>query len=696
MKQKHIYSIPVFDEVGEGRKVGDAFDVLDRIKGHQNATTPHYTSKVDLILPEGFRDYDVHEFLKADPNIIWDGEAHEGRFSGREVFFVVDGFKPSYIDEQVSRFVAGDTDFYKRNLSYALYPRQREAHDWALSKFRAGEKRILVEAVPRFGKTFVALKIAKSLGVKSVLILTPFPDADKSFSELIRKHVDFAGASYQDLRDGKPEDSSFTVVKASWQFLGDEKESCKSLFTAGVDFIIIDETHRASDTERSEDYLKQIPHNYELHLSGTPYVDKLTGRFTEDAIWSYDVIDQLRAIREASKDSPLAKYPLPELYLIDGMAQATQHFKAMYPNMQIEDNLTLEKFFTAKYEPLVEMFFRNLTTSVHDPLARRFMTDSQVMHRMNHILLFAPSLIAADLITRVLQKLTGEGGGWGGYYVAAVSGIEEVGNFKSVETEINRLQAAYAKTITVSVGKATTGVTLEKLSAIWILRKMNSAEQFVQTLFRAGTPYEGKDITPIVCFDSESVLAAQAVVSMQHARRDGAAFAPTMKTLYECLPTFVWSAELQFQSLAAEAALAFVKEIKPLLDAGEFEIDDLPEDFLSSMKLAKRSVEARLGVGGQEGGKTAQRSGGTPKTRMQQKVEMSVRAKILQVLGWLDWVVTGCAVQTVEQLLAISEAECNVLLQVTKAELALIVSAVGASKIQEQLDIFNSRILAIS
>jgi hypothetical protein len=63
------------------------------------------------------------------------------------------------------------------------------------------------------------------------------------------------------------------------------------------------------------------------------------------------------------------------------------------------------------------------------------------------------------------------------------------------------------------------------------------------------------------------------------------------------------------------------------------------------------------------------------------------------VLGWLDWVVTGCAVQTVERLLAISESDCEAFLQVTKAELQLIVSAVGVSKVQEQLDIFNSRLL---
>jgi hypothetical protein len=148
---------------------------------------------------------------------------------------------------------------------------------------------------------------------------------------------------------------------------------------------------------------------------------------------------------------------------------------------------------------------------------------------------------------------------------------------------------------------------------------MNSAEQFVQTLFRAGTPFAGKDLTPIVCFDSESVLSAQAVVSMQHARRDGAAFATTMRTLYECLPTFVWSPELTFQTLSAESALAFVKEIKAQLDAGEFDLSDLPEDFLGGMKLAKRGVEAQLGIGGQEGGKTAQRAPAAPRPKHSKK-----------------------------------------------------------------------------
>lgn len=694
---KHIYSIQLFANTAasslpvECRKVGDAEEVLVRLAQHRNAVTQRFQNMLDLELPANIRDYQVHAFLKTDPKIMWDGEADEGWFTGREVFYMKDHSDPRYIDEQVSKFATGQTDFYLRKLSFNFYEKQQQAFDWAFNRYNANSKRLLVEAVPRFGKSFLALKIAQAANARTVLILTPFPDADASFSDIIRRHVGFAGATYSDIRDGLPAESGFQVIKASWQILDDTKDSCKALFAEGVDFIVVDETHRASDTLRSEAYLKLIPHKHELHLSGTPYADKLIGRFTIDDIWTYDVVDQLKAIRAAPKDSPLASYPLPKLYLIDGMLEATKRFQELYPTMQIEDNLTLEKFFDPKYENLVEAFFRNLTSTTHDPLAKRLMTNTELARRMDHILLFAPSCAAADLITRVLQRLTAEGGGWGGYHVSAISGLEEVGSFDSAETEINRLQSAYAKTLVVSVGKATTGVTLDRLQSIWILRKMNSAEQFVQTLFRAGTPYPGKAITPIICFDSESALIAQATVALQHAQATKQSFPAAVKTLYECLPTFVWDASLAFTPLDAELALAFTKQIKAQLLSRD-DIGDLPEGFLDHIKLTDKAIRAQLGIGGQAGGKTKQV---TKAAAAKQKAELDSKARVLQVLSWLDWVVLGRSVRTVEDLRSISDADCNGYLQISKDELHAIIDVVGLAAIQKQLDFFVCKLLSI-
>jgi superfamily II DNA or RNA helicase len=613
---------------------------------------------------------------------------------------------PKYIDEFVSQWASGSLDAFRRDLKIKPYPRQLEAINWSIRALQSSP-RILIEAAPRFGKSYVALEVARGLKVRTVLIITPYPDADGSFREIVTTHENYPDAIFEDAREDDDMDLTVAypgmrVIMVSWQFLEKDKDSCQSIFEDGADLIVIDETHRASDSLRSEGYLDQIPHKYELHLSGTPYNDKLVGRFVKSNTWTYDFIDRLVDAAEARKhpiedNKFLASTPSMSLFLIDQMEHITKECRSKYPDFKIEENLTLEKFFTEKYRFLVKIFFRNLTTTLEDPLAERLMNSNQLANTMNHILLFVPNREAADLINQVLKELQGERGGWAGYSITSVSGISEIESFTSVERHINQAMDKSERTITISVGKATTGVTLPKLTSVWILRKMSSAEQFVQVILRSGTPYKGKTKASILCFDSESLLVAQAIVASQRSRNTGEPVAQVMSTMYRCLPTLVWSPDLQFQEIDAALALSETKKIL-MKNAGldfEFEIsnsavfNELLEAEFPKAELEKIKID--LGLGGQTGGKNKKKQKRDSKDDDEKEKEAvedtnELKVRILAVLNWMDHIVVGYNIKEVADIYNLPEGRIREILHVSFDQLRSIFEIVSLVQIQQWID----------
>lgn len=710
-------------DVLEARKVGDAINPEIRLKQHAGATTTHYGDRPRYIGKPLYvgsrRDYDLHPILKANPKIIWDDSKDAGIWNSREVFYMRDPKDPiSYIDEIVSKWASGSKDFYKRDDSKEPYDRQRSIIEQA-KKILKQRNRVLVEAAPRTGKSFMALIMAQELGCKTALILTPFPDADGSFRDVVLLHTKFAGSNFRDARemdsvgfDESYDEDGIQTIMMSWALLNDEKEKLKELFNQHIDVIIVDETHRQSDTERSESLLSKLDHTYEIHLSGTPYNDKLSGRFSEMDTITYDYLDRLvdaenakRKLKterdpiERKKLEFLASMPRLQFYLIDQMEAATEYYQQQYPDFKVEDNLTLEKFFSPQMpDAVIKMFFRDLATTRQDPL-HPGLIDGERAREFNHILAFVPSIEAADRIKRIMEEVVAEGAGWAGYHVMSVSGIEELESYDNVEKCINDAQARHGKTFTISVGKATTGVTLPKLSSVWILRRMKSAEQFVQIALRAGTPDKGKQSVNVTCFDSEMAISAQAVIAQMRAQATGEDVAEIMRVLVKCLPTLVYDGKTFDTPFSVEEILDLSRDLL-LQPLSHSDIDLTEIDLVDLQSLARlaglRSIEKYtkvIGTGGQAGGKNARvtRSGNTRKLPIEELTPedyKKIKAGIIEVCKHLDWVVRR-GIKTVRDMR--ESPMVLTTLGVTQPELDAILDVVGTEKIQELMSRFEMK-----
>lgn len=664
---KRIYSIKLKavlkdNSILECRKVGDAIDTEARLHQHENAVTQRFENMIDLPI-QGRRDYAIHEILKSDPLIQHDGEANEGYFTGREVFYMKDGSDPSYIDKVVSKWASGSLDLYKRDLDIIPYKKQQEIIDAVFALFITGNIKALIEAAPRTGKSFMALCIAHKLEAKKILILTPFPDADGSFKSVILRHIMFPDAVFHDARTMDEvkfsSSSNVEVIMMSWQLLDDEKKHLASIFSDQIDFVVVDETHRTSDTRRSEDLLSKINHTYELHLSGTPYNDKLNGRFTSENTFTYDFIDRMLNAQEAklmllkklSNDEKksyefLASSPNVKFLMIDRINDAVEEYKKKYPNFNVEDNLTPEKFFTRKYEQIVKIFFRGLNITTSDPLASSIMSGD-FADEFNHILMIVSTREDADFINEVLTDLINENGGWGGYKIFNLSGIKTVDDFNSVEKYVNKNQEENGKTIHISVGKATTGVTLDRLSSVWIMKSIKSAELFVQVSLRIGTPFEGKENVNIICFDSEQTLTVQSIISQMRARITGESLIEVIRTLNRCLPTLVYNG-IDFTPINGEEILNFSREIfnKKISNSFDFVDEISVEAMLELAQFAGLNVKEfsrKIGLGGQEGGKTEsiEINGTRSKGEKIENEINKIREQIEYVLSHLDHIMAA-------------------------------------------------------
>lgn len=723
MENKNIYSIQLFGikkdtkEVFECRKVGDALDIGTRLKQHENAVTQRFENKVALDIGNR-RDHEIHEILKNDLRICWDGEADQGYFTGREVFYMKDSNDDiSYIDEIVSKWASGYYDVYERDINDTPYARQQEIIDAVFALFITGHIRVLIEAAPRTGKSFIALCIALKLGIKNITIITPFPDADGSFKKTVKRDIMMPGSVFEDARDFdsisfRKDVEGIHVIMISWSMLCDKKEKLSHLFKYGCDLIIVDETHRTSDSERSVNLLNKIPHRYELHLSGTPYNDRLSGRFDSSNTVTYDFIDRMKDALEAkiklkgnlSKKEKklyefLASSPSIKFLMIFGMEDAVKEYKKQYPNFKVEDNLTLGKFLRPMYEPIVEIFFRNLATNIGDPL-RKCLLNSDFKKEFDHILIFVEDREQADFVNIVLNNLKKENGGWTGYAIFSLSGIEEVDNYNSVESFVNKNQNDYRKTIHVSVGKATTGVTLNRLSSVWILRKINSAELLVQLSLRVGTSFEGKNNCNVVCFDSEQMITAQAVMAQMKARTTGESLIEILRDLNNCLPTLVWNG-ISFISISAEKILERTKNIVSKINTDDIEFESeidtsVLKELMEFIGLDISSYSEIIGLGGQEGGKTEKIeiiNSVKSKNIKEEDVNKIVKAA-RYIVEHLDWVISeyDCKTNTVELISQLNGFEINSKKISSKTWLA-IVKAFGAKIIQQKIDEICVRLL---
>ena len=482
-----------------------------------------------------FDDREVHHYLKSigvkNPNGEWFA------CSVNDVRAAYSAVKTGQLNEE------------NRTLDFGMRPEQSEAVEMTAEYFayfkkergnRGRTPHFLWNAKMRFGKTFAAYQLAKKMGMKKVLVLTFKPAVQSAWEADLNGHVDFKGwqfispkgLSYEAADKRKP----FVCFGSFQDYLG------KNRSTGGIktknewvhethwDCVILDEYHygawrdKAKDLFEAEDKkeiefgegegiedfdeaIMPITTNAYLYLSGTPFRAIASGEFIEEQIFNWTYSDEQRAKQNwKRKGNPYAMLPrmvLLTYQLPDAIREIA--LQGEYNEFDLNVFFRAEgegKLARFKYEDEVQKWLDlirgafqastidNLKLGATKPPMP--FSHAPLLHVLSHTFWFLPSVAACHSMRNLLSqkqnkfyhdyKVTVAAGSAAGIGVNALYPVQE-----AMEDPLE------SKTITLSCGKLTTGVTIKPWTGIFMLRNSSSPETYFQAAFRVQSPWTIKN-----------------------------------------------------------------------------------------------------------------------------------------------------------------------------------------------------------
>ncbi|WP_313421840.1 DEAD/DEAH box helicase family protein [Brevibacterium casei] len=289
----------------------------------------------------------------------------------------------------------------------------------------------------------------------------------------------------------------------------DEKVKQKELAAEYNDGLVAFDEELDELGNDEDDFLPITTRAY-LYLTGTPFKALATGEFIEEQIFNWTYTDEQRAKAEYAVAHPNAWNPygaLPEMRLFT--YQMPDELIAV-ANQGEFDEFDLNEFFEAKgigkdaeftHKTDVQKWL-DLIRGAHLPTqvdAMRMGTrppfpysDVRLLPYLQHSFWFLPNVAACQAMANLLAEK--QNVFWHDYKVLVVAGTGAGIGLDALPPVRAAISDGHdTKTITLSCGKLTTGVTVKQWSSILMLRNLNSPETYFQAAFRVQSPWSIKN-----------------------------------------------------------------------------------------------------------------------------------------------------------------------------------------------------------
>lgn len=480
-----------------------------------------------------FTDREVHKYLRDIG--IKNPEGEWFKCSVKDVKSAVIAVKSGQMNEE------------NRNLDFKMRPEQAEAVEKTAAYFNSFRKEnsdkpphFLWNAKMRFGKTFAAYQLSKKMGWRRVLVLTFKPAVQNAWEEDLKCHIDFkgwqfispGGLSCEEIDKNKP----FVCFGSFQDYLGKNrstggiKTKNEWVHTTNWDGVILDEYHygawrdKAKDLFEAEDKgeiefergmgiedfdedIMPITTDAYLYLSGTPFRAIASGEFIEEQIFNWTYSDEQRAKEKWNgKDNPYAS--LPRMVLLTYQLPDAIREIAMQGEFNEFD---LNVFFSAegvgekakfKYQDEVQKWLDlirgaflettidNLKLGAKKPPMP--FSDVRLLNVLSHTLWFLPSVASCYAMRKLFAQKQNKF--YHDYSVIVAAGSSAGIGVDALPPVLAALdEPLKTKTITLSCGKLTTGVTVRPWTGILMLRNSASPETYFQAAFRVQNPWTIKN-----------------------------------------------------------------------------------------------------------------------------------------------------------------------------------------------------------
>lgn len=478
-----------------------------------------------------FTDRDVHRMLRL--NGVKNPEGEWFRCTVAQIKVAIVAVRTGQLNEE------------NRSLDFKMRPEQEAAVEKTAAYFASWRREkgnrnrpphFLWNAKMRFGKTFAAYQLAKKMSWRKVLVLTFKPAVETAWEEDLKCHVDFkdwqfispGGLSYEEANKKRP----FVCFGSFQDYLGKNpstggiKTKNEWVHATNWDCVILDEYHYGAWRENAKDLFEAedkkevefgegegiedfdeeimpITTGGYLYLSGTPFRAIASGEFIEEQIYNWTYSDEQRAKRDwKAPNNPYAA--LPRMVLLTYQLPDAIREIAMQGEF---DEFDLNVFFSAeglgdkatfKYEDDVQKWLDlirgsfmptsvdNLKLGAQRPPMP--FSDVRLLNVLSHTFWFLPSVAACHAMRNLLKMKQNRfyqdytvivaAGSAAGIGVAALPPVLE-----SMDEPLK------TKTITLSCGKLTTGVTVRPWTGILMLRNSSTPETYFQAAFRVQSPW---------------------------------------------------------------------------------------------------------------------------------------------------------------------------------------------------------------
>ena len=465
---------------------------------------------------ETFKDTDFHAYLRKNGVKQESGERNEW-------FHISPSDSQRMIFEFSMNHGVPDTD---STSPYTLRKEQRSAVDNAVSYFKSHNKgEYLWNAKPRFGKTLSTYDLCKRMDAKNVLIVTNRPSIANSWYEDYVKFLgDDSGYKFvsetsslkgrrnvitrddlERLRKDDPEVRcieflSLQDLKGSIYF-GGKYDKLEHISKQDWDLLVIDEAHEGVDTYKTDVAFDRIKRASTLHLSGTPFKALANDKFASDAIYNWTYADEQKAKREwdpsSEEENPYANLPKLSLFTYQMSEMVWDEVsRGIEINGETEEYaFDLNEFFITeangkfKHEDAVDRFLDALATQEKYPFSTPELRDE-----LKHTFWLLKYVASAEALAKKLRAHPV----FKDYEIVVAAGTnndDDTENMKAFD-KVKKAISENEKTITLSVGQLTTGITIPEWTAVLMLSNIGSPALYMQAAFRAQNPClfnRGKD-----------------------------------------------------------------------------------------------------------------------------------------------------------------------------------------------------------
>ena len=513
-------------------------DAKTRVKEQIGATHLKFeiVLETEAIKEDGstFSDHDVHRFLKTKGFENIEGE----------------WFKCSLNDikSAILQIKTGNENIQNRTQNFGLRPEQKEAIEKTSQYFKNyifenpnKAPHFLWNAKMRFGKTFTTYKLAQKMNWNKILVLTFKPAVQNAWQEDLNSHVDFVNwqfisnnsLGFEEIDSKKP----FVCFGSFQDFLGKNsvggiKAKNEWVHSINWDCVVFDEYHygawresakelfEAEDDKKEKIYaqgegieyfdedIMPITTKAYLYLSGTPFRAIESGEFIEEQIYNWTYSDEQKAknswIGENNPYSSLPRMVMLTYQLPDQIKEIALGGEFNQFDLNIFFSASGEKenakfLYENEVQKWLDLIRGSFSETSIDSLKQGAkkpplpFSDANLLDILTHTFWFLPTVSSCFALCHLMNKrnnifyhdyeIVVAAGSSAGIGVKALEPVQKAMSKNPLKT----------KTITLSCGKLTTGVSVKPWSGIFMLRNTSSPETYFQAAFRVQTPWTIKN-----------------------------------------------------------------------------------------------------------------------------------------------------------------------------------------------------------